>query len=67
MVDIAEKIINVELYPSPNFFRDKRRKDERFASVIGFWNTDYHALNGCIQSEMNKKYAFEDTVEKNKP
>ena len=41
-----------------------RRKDERFASVIGFLNADYYALNGCVQSEVNKKHAFEDTVEK---
>ena len=60
----AEKIKNVELYPTPNFFRDKRRKDERFASVIGFLNADYYALNGCVQSEVNKKHSFEDTVEK---
>ena len=55
---------NVELYPTPNYFRDKRRKDERFVSVIGFLNADYYALNGCVQSEVNKKHAFEDTVEK---
>ena len=57
----------MELYPTPNFFRDKRRKDERFASVIGFLNADYYALNGCVQSEVNKKHAFEDTVEKKLP
>ena len=46
------------------FFRDKRRKDERFSSVIGFLNADYYALNGCVQNEVNKKHAFEETVEK---
>ena len=31
---------------------------------FGFLNADYYALNGCVQSEVNKKHAFEDTVEK---
>ena len=58
------KTLNLTLHL---IFRDKRRKDERFASVIGFLDADYYALSGSVPNGVNKKHGFEDTVEKKLP